>query len=78
MGKRIKTNIKDVKTTTQDEKKEKKTNTSKMENNLRETILETINLVVNKGTETEHVKKMEIDAKKKNIGVNMYSYKLKH
>ena len=33
---------------------------------------------MNKGTETEHVKKMEIDAKKKNIGVNMYSYKLKH
>ena len=70
MGKRIKTNIKDVKTTTQDEKKEKKTNTSKMENNLRETIMETINIVVNKGIETEHVKKMEIDTKKKNIGVN--------
>ena len=49
-----------------------------MEYNLRETILETINLVVNKGTETEHVKKMEIDAKKKNIGVNIHSYKLKH
>ena len=70
MGKRIKTNIKDVKTTTQDEKKEKKTNTSKMENNLRETIMETINIVVNKGIETEHVKKMEIYTKKKNIGVN--------
>ena len=48
-----------------------------MENNLRETI-ETIELVVNKGTETEHVKKMEIYAKKKNIGVNIHSYKLKH
>ena len=59
-------------------KRKKKTNTSKMENNLRETIMKTINIVVNKGTETEHVKKMEIDTKKKNIGVNKYSYKLKH
>ncbi len=55
MGKRIKKNIKEVKTTTQNEKK---ANTSKteMENNLRETIMKTINIVVNKGTETEQVK----------------------
>ena len=33
---------------------------------------------MNIGTETEHLKNMEINAKKKKIGVNMYSYKLKH
>ena len=80
VGKRIKKNIKEVKTTTQNEKKdEKKANTSKteMENNLRETIMKTINIVVNKGTETEQVKNMETDIEKKKIGVNKYSYKLK-
>ncbi len=48
-----------------------------MENNLRETIMKTINIVVNKGTETEQVKNIEIDIEKKKIGVNKYSYKLK-
>ncbi len=48
-----------------------------MENNLRETIMKTINIVVNKGTETEQVKIMETNIEKKKIGVNKYSYKLK-
>ena len=33
---------------------------------------------MNKRAEIEQVKKMEIDAKMKNIGVNIHSYKLKY
>ncbi|MCP4355740.1 MAG: hypothetical protein GY793_08965, partial [Proteobacteria bacterium] len=77
VGKRTKKSIKEVETTTQNEKKEKKAITSKMKNYLKETISKTIDVVVNKETETEQVKNLEIDIEKKKIGINKYSYKLK-
>ncbi|MCP4254983.1 MAG: hypothetical protein GY775_16575, partial [Candidatus Scalindua sp.] len=66
-----------METTTQKEKKEKKAVTSKMKNYLKETISKTIDAVLNKETETEQVKNLEIDIEKKKIGINKYSYKLK-